>query len=226
MAGVLREDRIVISLLRGVLREVREESLTLVVEPFEFEVLIPENARRGLQSKLGERIVLHTIFDLEGNQMSGSQRPRLIGFLTPIDREFFDLFCSVDGIGVRKALRAMVRPIRDLARTIQDQNVKDLATYPGIGEATAERVVAKLRRKVGKFALIVAPTGAPAAVATNGQEESAEPDVVRDTYQALLSVGHTDSQARAAIDRVLAGTKKKFKSVPDLIEAIYQNQRG
>ena len=49
----------------------------------------------------------------------------------------------------------MVRPVRELARTIEDQDVKMLATYPGIGEATAERIVAKLRRKVGKFALIV-----------------------------------------------------------------------
>ena len=72
-----------------------------------------------------------------------------------VDREFFDVFCSVDGVGVRKALRAMVRPVRELARTIQDQDVRTLATFPGIGEATAERIVAKLRRKVGKFALIV-----------------------------------------------------------------------
>ena len=74
-----------------------------------------------------------------------------------IDREFFEIFCSVDGVGVRKALRAMVRPVRELARTIQDQDVKLLSTFPGIGEATAERIVAKLRRKVGKFALIVGP---------------------------------------------------------------------
>ena len=50
--------------------------------------------------------------------------PRLVGFLSAIDREFFEIFCSVDGVGVRKALRAMVRPVRELARTIQDQDVK------------------------------------------------------------------------------------------------------
>ncbi len=151
--------------------------------------------------------------------------PRLVGFLSPIDREFFEIFCSVDGVGVRKALRAMVRPVRELARTIQDQDVKVLATFPGIGEATAERIVAKLRRKVGKFALIVGQqmTDQVAAEA-NGAPENAEPDVIRDTYAALLSVGHTESQARQAIDRVLAG-KKKFKSVADMIEAIYLQSR-
>src|SRR5207249_12314246 len=114
---------------------------------------------------------------------------------------------------------------RELARTIQDQDVRMLATYPGIGEATAERIVAKLRRKVGKFALIVGQDDGRGAVAVeaNGAPENAEPDVIRDTFAALLSVGHSESQARQAIDRVLAG-KKKYKSVADLIDAIYRTR--
>jgi Holliday junction DNA helicase RuvA len=212
--------------VRGIVVAVAEESATLRVEPFELEALIPEHTRRTIQSKLGEPIELHTLFYIEGGAMVGRMIPRLVGFLSPIDREFFDIFCSVDGVGVRKALRAMVRPVRELARMIQDQDVKLLATFPGIGEATAERIVAKLRRKVGKYALIVGPeAAAPGAVAeSNGAPENAEPDVIRDTYAALLSVGHTEGQARQAIDRVLSG-KKKFKSVADMIEAIYQQSR-
>ena len=144
-----------ITQIRGILRSVGEEELTLAVEPVEVEVLIPEHTRRQLQAKVGELVALHTIFYIEGNAMGGRMTPRLVGFLSAIDREFFEIFCSVDGVGVRKALRAMVRPVRELARTIQDQDVRMLATYPGIGEATAERIVAKLRRKVGKFTLIV-----------------------------------------------------------------------
>jgi Holliday junction DNA helicase RuvA len=207
------------------LRAVCEEELILGIEPFELEVLIPEEARRRLQQKLGEMITLHTVFDIEGNQMSGRMRPRLIGFLSPIDREFFETFCSVDGVGVRKALRAMVRPVREIARTIQDQDVKTLATYPGIGEAMAERIVAKLRRKVGKYALIVEPGArAEAASETNGQADSADPDVIRDTFAALLSVGHNESQARQLIDKVMTG-RKKYRSVADMIDAIYQQEK-
>ncbi len=215
-----------ITQIRGILRAVAEEELTLAIEPAEIEVLIPEHTRRQLQGRVGEPVALHTIFYIEGNAMGGRMIPRLVGFLSPIDREFFEVFCSVDGVGVRKALRTMVRPVRELARTIQDQDVKMLATYPGIGEATAERVVAKLRRKVGKFTLIVGPaaTAGADAAGTNGAPENAEPDVIRDTYAALLSVGHTDSQARQAIDRVLAG-KKKYRSVADMIDAIYQQRR-
>ncbi len=164
------------------------------------------------------------MFYIEGNQMGGRMTPRLVGFLSPVDREFFDTFCSVDGVGVRKALRAMVRPVRELARLIQDQDVKMLATFPGIGEALAERIVAKLRRKVGKFALIVAAQAETVSVEGNGHAENAEPDVIRDTFAALLSVGHSESQARQAIDRALSASKRKYRSVPDMIEAIYKLQ--
>jgi Holliday junction DNA helicase RuvA len=205
---------------------VADETLTLAVEPFEIEILIPEQTRRQVQGKLEEPITLHTIFYIEGNAMTGRMVPRIIGFLSPIEREFFDTFCSVDGVGVRKALRAMVRPVRELARAIEDQDLTTLATLPGIGEATAERIVAKLRRKVGKFALIIPDPALAGGPETNGAPASAEPDVIRDTYAALLSVGHTESQARQALDRVLsAAGKKKFKTVSDMIEAIYQQSR-
>jgi holliday junction DNA helicase RuvA len=209
----------VLTKVRGILQTVAEESLTLLVDPLEFEVLIPEHTRRQVQSKVGEPITLHTILYIEGGSMVSRLLPRLVGFTSAIDREFFEIFCSVDGVGAKKALRAMVRPVRELARSIQDQDVKLLATFPGIGEATAERIVAKLRRKVGKFALIVSSETATAGE-VNGAPENAEPDVIRDTYSALLSVGHSESDARQAIDRVLVG-KKKFKSAADMIEAIY-----
>jgi len=215
-----------ITLVRGLLRSVARDELTLAVDPVEVEVMIPEHTRRQLQGRVGEPVTLHTTFYIEGGQMGARMTPRLVGFLTPIDREFFEIFCSVDGVGVRKALRAMARPVRELARTIQDQDVKTLATFPGIGEATAERIVAKLRRKIGKFTLIVGQSDAGAAdpAAADGQAENAEPDVIRDAFAALLSVGHTESEARGALDRVLSG-KKKFRSVADIIDAIYQQNR-
>ena len=185
--------------IRGTLQSVSDETAILLIEPFEIEVLISEHTRRTIQTKLGESISFHTIFYIEGGAMVSRLVPRVVGFLSPIDREFFDIFCSVDGVGVRKALRAMVRPVRELARTIEEQDVKQLSTFPGIGEATAERIVAKLRRKVGKFALILGPQPGEgtAAAEANGAPESAEPDVIRDTYAALLSVGHNESQARS-----------------------------
>jgi Holliday junction DNA helicase RuvA len=196
--------------------KVGDDELTLRVGAFEYEVLIPEFARRQLQNRVGEEISLHTVDYLEGNPMQGRMTPRLIGFLNEAEREFFDLFCSVDGVGVKKALRAMVRPVREVAAAIEEQDLDTLATLPGVGPATAERVVAKLRRKVPKFALLVAREEA--------FESKVERDLVRDAFDVLRSLGHTDSDARRLLDAALA-EKKKYKDVDEIIRTIYQQRK-
>ena len=191
--------------------------LTLAVGAFEYEVLIPEFTRRQLQGQLGRETSLHTIEYLEGTQMAGRMTPRLVGFLNPIEREFFELFCQVDGVGVKKALRAMVRPVQEVAAMIEEQDAKGLAALPGIGPATAERVIAKLRRKVPRFALLVSQD-VPADVAT-------ERDVLSESFDALRALGHTESEARRLLDEALS-RKKKYKDVDELLRAVYEQRHG
>jgi holliday junction DNA helicase RuvA len=191
--------------------------LTLAVGAFEYEVLIPEFTRRQLQAQIGHQTSLHTIEYLEGNQMASRLTPRLVGFLNPIEREFFELFCQVDGVGVKKALRSMVRPVQEVAALIEDQDAKGLAALPGIGPATAERVIAKLRRKVPKFALLIG-RDLPPDVAT-------ERDVLSETFDALRALGHGESEARKLLDDAL-GRKKKYKDVDEMLRAVYEQRQG
>jgi Holliday junction DNA helicase RuvA len=124
----------------------------------------------------------------------------------------------VDKVGVRKAIKALVRPIKDIADAIQRQDAKWLTTLPGIGPATAEQVVATLRRKVTKFALM------PSA-ATGEQTASAPANldgkILEEAYQALMSLGHSPQDARLRLDRVLAGGGK-FHSAEEIVVAIYK----
>src|SRR5438067_7280174 len=99
--------------------------------------------------------------------MQGKMVPRLIGFSAESELEFFELFCTVDKVGVRKAMKALVRPIREIADAIQRQDPKWLTSLPGIGPATAEQIVATLRRKVTKFALMASGPAERAAAAAN-----------------------------------------------------------
>src|SRR5262245_12226318 len=124
-----------ITKITGVPVAVAGDVLTLGVGAFEYEVLIPEFVRRQLQGQLGRETSLHTLQYIEGNQMASRMTPRLIGFLSPIEREFFELICQVDGVGVKKALRAMVRPVQEVAAMIEDQDAKGLAALPGVGTA-------------------------------------------------------------------------------------------
>jgi Holliday junction DNA helicase RuvA len=206
----------VITKITGQIVSVDHEKLTLAVDPFEYTVLIPEFTRRQLQNRQGESVSLHTIQYLEGNPAHGRLTPRLVGFLNENEREFFEIFCSVDGVGAKKALRAMVQPVREVAIAIEEQDAKGLAQLPGIGPATAERIIAKLRRKVPKFALLVSE---------GITSDIVEPDVVSATFDVLRSLGHSESDARKLIDGALA-TKKKFKDIESLLQAIYTTSDG
>ena len=200
--------------IAGKLVHVGETAVAIESSPFEYEVLVGDFTRRQLQSRTGQSIRLHTLHYVEGNTQGGRLTPRLVGFMTEPERQFFDLFCSVDGVGVKKALRAMVRPVRELAVLIEEQDAKGLSALPGIGPATSERIIAKLRRKMPRFALMV-------------QRESAEADspggaaVASETFDALVALGHSESDARQLVDDALA-TGKKFKDTESLLTAIYQ----
>jgi Holliday junction DNA helicase RuvA len=204
-----------ITKVTGTTISVATDTLTLAVGAFEYEIFIPEFARRSLQDRISREVTLHTVEYLEGNPMQGRLIPRLVGFLNPIEREFFDMFCEVDGVGVKKALRAMVRPVQEVAAMIEEQDAKGLATLPGVGPATADRIIAKLRRKVPKFALLVAGEAASAA----GVE--IERDLLTEAFDVLRVLGHTDADARRLLDGAL-DKKTKFKDVDSLLHAIYE----
>ncbi len=204
-----------ITKLTGKLLEIDDDAATIGVDPFEYQVLIPDFTRRHLQMLLGQKVSLYTIQYIDGNvQKGGRMTPRLIGFNSRIEREFFEQFCSVAGVGVKKALRAMVRPVQDVAQAIEQQDVKTLTTLPGIGAKMAEKIVAELRRKMAKFALMV-PRGA-----NGGPEIELEQNIVEETHQILVELGHSEIDARKRLEMSLA-SKKKFKDVQTLLQAVY-----
>jgi Holliday junction DNA helicase RuvA len=204
----------VIKKISGVLGRVESTAIELAVGPVVHEVLVPEVVRRELQGRIGQNVALHTLEFLEGNPTRGNLVPRLVGFLSEVEREFFDLICEVDGVGVRKALRAMVRAVGEIATAIEEQDAVLLATLPGIGAATAERMIAKLRRRMPKFALLVARE-------LPGDAAAAGADVLSETFEVLRSLGHSESDARRLVDALRDG-RKKYRDVQEALEAIYR----
>jgi Holliday junction DNA helicase RuvA len=207
----------VITKITGNLMRLDDDSATLDCPPLEYQVFIAESTRRALQTLVGQPISLFTIYYHDGDPSRGRVTPRLIGFLSEVEREFFDMFCSVDGVGAKKALRAMVRPVKDIAEMIEEQDAKGLSSLPGVGGATADRIIAKLKRKMSKFALLVARE--------SDYQAEVRRDVVQEAYEALRALGHTEPDARKLIDGVLK-TKRKFADVEAVLQAIYQQSHG
>jgi Holliday junction DNA helicase RuvA len=210
-----------ITRISGTLNRVLDDEVRVQVGGLEYQVLVPEFVRRNLQTRTGQEVTLHTSHFFEGNPMQGRVVPRLIGFLSDFEMDFFDLFCTVDKVGTRKALKALVRPVKEIANAIQRQDAKWLTTLPGVGAATAEQIVATLKRKVTKYALSAQPSE-PAADGSPAPAPSVVVDgnVIEDAYQALMTLGHSPVEARNRLDRVLTGGRT-FASVEDVLKEIY-----
>jgi Holliday junction DNA helicase RuvA len=202
-----------ITRITGKLLKVQEDSALLQLDHFEYQVFIAESTRRSLSPLVGQNISLQTIYYIDGDPSRGRVTPRLVGFMSEVEREFFEMFCSVDGVGAKKALRAMVRPVQDIAEMIEEQDTKGLSSLPGIGAATGERVIAKLRRKMSKFALLVAKDVT--------YEAEVKRDVVEEAYEALRALGHSEHDARKSLDAVLKA-KRKFSDVEAVLLAVYE----
>lgn len=202
-----------ITRITGTLLKVLDDSALLQLDHFEYQVFVAESTRRSLSPLVGQTISLQTIYYIDGDPSRGRVTPRLVGFMSEVEREFFEMFCSVDGLGAKKALRAMVRPVQDIAEMIEEQDAKGLSSLPGIGAATGERVIAKLRRKMSKFALLVAKEVK--------YEAEVKRDVVEEAYEALRALGHSEHDARTSLDVVLKA-KRKFSDVEAVLMAVYE----
>jgi holliday junction DNA helicase RuvA len=206
-----------ISRITGTLTRLNGLDAFVELGGLEYHIYVPDFVRRQLQSKVGQPVSFRTVDYIEGNpQKGGRMVPRLIGFQSEAELEFFELICSVDGVGVKKALNAMVKPVKDVALAIEEQDARLLSALPGIGPAMAERIIAKLRRKMTRFALMVQRESAA--------EHETTHDVINDGHDALIALGHSPADARDKIERALR-SQGKFKSVDELIQTIYKNER-
>ncbi|MFQ5913965.1 MAG: Holliday junction branch migration protein RuvA [Nitrospinota bacterium] len=147
-----------IAQLTGILERVEEESVFLLVGGITYRVLVPasivDRLKARFRSDSGQEVTFHTLYYIEGSGGMGNAYPRLVGFLHQKDREFFERYTSVPGLGVRKALRSLTLPVRRLAEAIERGDTAALMKLPEIGRRTAEKIVAELRGKVYEFALI------------------------------------------------------------------------
>jgi len=160
-----------------------------------YEVMVPSFAVERLSRRLGQDVVLHTICHVEGGPGSGSLVPRLVGFLSESDREFFRVFTTVQGVGIRKALRALARPVAEIAAAIQAKDAKFLVALPEIGRRLAERIITELQDKMDAFAGEL-----PAAEG----ERTKLPEAAAQAVAVLLQLGERRGDALALVERVLA----------------------
>ncbi|MCA9242873.1 MAG: Holliday junction branch migration protein RuvA [Phycisphaerales bacterium] len=185
--------------ITGVLTDVSPATAVVETHGIAYEVFMPAVSLRSLPPRIGEELTLHTIQHIDGNPAYGGMSFRLLGFLSPDDRAFFEELTRVKGLGARKALRAIDQPPARIAVAIEAGDEKFLASLPEIGKRTAAQIVTDLRGEVTRFAIIadgVAATEAiPARKLTDAQNVAA---------QILVAWGDRPADAEALVRRVVS----------------------
>jgi Holliday junction DNA helicase RuvA len=127
---------------------------------------------------------------------------RLFGFLADVEREWFRLLQTVQGVGTRVALSVLstLTP-RDLASAIALRDKAAVARTPGVGPKVAERIVTELKDKAPAYTDLD-----PAVIRLSGAvEDKRAPRPVADAVSALVNLGYGQPQAAAAIAAAARG---------------------
>lgn len=144
----------------------------------------------------------------------------LYGFADVAEKEWFQILCTVQGVGAKVALAILSAvPPEQLPMVIAAQDKSALRRADGVGDKLAVRIVTELKDKAGKMALGAAATQV-AASAGKGKGAVAAVELPRtasnDAVSALINLGYGRAEAFSAVAKVIA-TKGDNTPLADLI---------
>lgn len=205
-----------IARISGKIVEKDANSLLIDTNGICYEVFIPATVKERIDEFITDdgRITLVTY---HYHQVEPSKStPILVGFLNEVEREFFEVFITVSGIGPRAALKALNKPISQIAQAIDVADINFLQSLPGIGQQRAREVIAKLQHKVGKFCLIQ-----DAQI----KEKAAETrDIEEEVLAVLAQLQYKKSEALNMIKKALERSPH-IQTTEELLNEVYKQRK-
>lgn len=192
-----------------------EDRILLLVHHIGYEVLLPSFVMDTLEGKApGAQVSFHIYY----HQTERQPKPTLIGFNLEAEKDFFQYFISVEAIGPIKAAKALTISIREIARAIETNDVETLKQLKGIGTRTAQKIIATLKGRVEKFALIRKEEGVekPESIITG--------DFTVQVFEVLVNqLGHKAADAKLLIKKALE--RQPAISTPEgLFDEVYRGE--
>lgn len=203
-----------IAQINGKIIQKKSNCVVLDLNGICYEVLIPSIIMSRLNefSQDGQiRLITYHYFHAEPSR----NIPILIGFINEIEKEFFELFITVSGIGPRAALKALNKPISLIAKSINDGDLSLLCSLPGIGRQRAKEIIAKLQGKMGKFGLI-----------QDTKEETTiqiAEDIKKEALEVLGKLQYKKQEAKEMIEKAL-GRCPHIASTEELLNEVYRQK--
>ncbi|HOV02840.1 MAG TPA: Holliday junction branch migration protein RuvA [Hyphomicrobiales bacterium] len=174
--------------LKGVVDSYGQDYVILDVHGVGYQVHCPTRTLQTLPAA-GEAAVLSIETYLREDMI------RLYGFSSDLEREWFRLLMTVQGVGAKVALGVLgtMKP-GDLANAIALRDIAMIARAPGVGKKVAERIVAELKTKAPAFADVD-----PDVARLSGDVAEARGGPQADAVSALANLGYQQVQASAAV---------------------------
>jgi Holliday junction DNA helicase RuvA len=196
-----------------------------------YEIMVTAYTAARLAMSVGQPVTFHTIYYLESQNQGATMHPRLAGFLSLDDRDFFKLFTTCKGLGNRKVLRAMAMATGQIATAVADRDLGTLQSLPEIGRRTAETVIATLSGKVDRF--ITAAYDVQGS-ATSGKSKGTSPQpastslraITQEALAGLLQLGENRVQAMQWIEQAIRDPDNRPTTAGELIQAVYRIKAG
>jgi Holliday junction DNA helicase RuvA len=213
IAAKRQRSNTVIGYIEGKILKKEDERVLVLANQVGYEILLPAFVMENIAArKVGDEIALYVFYQ----QTERQPKPILIGFNLEAEKEFFHNFISVEDIGPLKAVKALNIPVREVARAIENRDVQSLTRLKGIGARTAQKIIATLEGKMGKFALI-------------RKEEKKEIPVAEDfseqVYEVLVKqLGHRTADAKRMIAEALK-RNREITTPEALLEEVYRGEQ-
>lgn len=205
-----------ISYISGKIKRCKSSSVIVDANGLSYEVLIPPAVMKGLDSAKSEDGSIELI-TYHYYQMDPSKAiPVLVGFLNEIEKEFFEQFITVSGVGPKAACRALTLSFSVIADAIDRGDMALLKTLPGIGEQKAREIIAKLQGKVGKFGLI--------RDQSTGDTPKTKEDVRQEALSVLLQLQYKRNEASEMIQKAIA-RNPKVETCEDILNEVYKGSK-
>ena len=203
-----------IGYLEGKLLKKEAERVLLLANQVGYEVMLPTVVMKSLQNQdIGGQISLYIYF----HQTERQPKPVLIGFNLEVEREFFQHFIAVEDIGPMKAVKALEIPVREIATAIESGDLGKLTQLKGIGRRTAQKIIATLGGKMGKFALI-RPSDEP-------QQATLDEDFARQVLDVMVKqLGHKPADARQMIAKAIK-RNQTIATAEELFDEVYRGEK-
>ncbi len=208
-----------ISRIKGVVDQFSENTLIVDVGGISYEVYIPTAVMKNFDGKLSKDAHVSLVTYHYYQTDPSKSIPILIGFSNNIEKEFFEKFITVSGVGPKAAVRALSQPIPEIAQAIDTGDLGFLKSLPGIGEQRGKEIIAKLQGKMGKFGLMQGAAPGPV------KEPAGAPDIREEVLEVLLQLQYKKEEARQMIQKAFA-RKPDLGTVEEVLNEVYRQRKA